>query len=455
MSRTNLIALPALTALLISATVMAQDYRYAVIELPRLTETYQWAGAVDVNSHGDTVGFTSTADFRIHAALWPAEGGVVDLGTLGGQYSGAIGINEAREICGWAVADPNGSIFDTRAFLWRQGQMSDLGTLGGEDSYAFALNDNGLVVGEAAYELTSGRRKAFEWVDGEMEELPGINPEFGSRVAFDINADNEVVGYGLDLQGQWIGLLWSNGQVVGLPTLGGDGATEAYGINEKGVIVGHSHVSEGIGHAVKWVNGHIVDIHTSSIGTISIARGINNSGQIVGDAYGGLRAFILNTGEQMMLLDDLVPPRLSLDWTMQRASHINDAGQIPVTAEYDGDTWALLLTPVNPMMSLQDPVPGSAGTVNRLRVTGAPPGARVYFCYSRHGGGTRIPGCDLQQNALQLDNPTVIGSTIADQDGVASITRPVPLIARGQTILFQAVVQNECAISQLVVHEFQ
>ncbi len=83
------------------------------------------------------------------------------------------------------------------------------------------------------------------------------------------------------------------------------------------------------------------------------------------------------------------------------------------------------------------------------------PGARVTFLYSKTGGGTRIPGCDLQQNALQLDSPTVIGAAVADSNGVASITRTVPPVARGQTILFQAVVQGECAISQLVVFRFE
>ncbi len=451
MSRTNLMALPALASLITVASAIGQDYRYAVIELPRLTDTYQWAGAVDVNSQGDTVGFTSTADFRIHAALWPREGGVIDLGTLGGQYSGAIGINENGDVCGWAVADPNGSIFDTRAFLWRNGQMSDLGTLGGEDSYAFALNDSGQVVGEAAYDI-SGRSRAFVWTDGEMLELPGIHPELGSGVAFGINNSGEIVGKGYDQSLQIVGLFWRNGEVIELESLGGEGSTQAYGINESSVIVGSSVAPSGQRHAVKWVNQQIIDIHSPTVGSYSAARGINNLGQIVGDIVSA--AMILNLGEDWLILDDLVPPSLRLPWRIERATHLNDAGQIPVTADYDGDTWALLLTPVNPTMTLQSPLPGSAGTTNRLRVTGATPGARVYFCYSRHGGGTRIPGCDLQQNALQLDQPTVIGSAIADGNGVATITRNVPLIARGQTILFQAVVQNECAISQLVVHTF-
>ncbi len=456
MRLSRLIASALIATTTLPLSVMGQDYRYAVIELARLTESYQWAGASAVNSYGDVVGYTSTEDHTIHAALWPRDGGVIDLGTLGGRYSGALEINDNGEICGWAVADPNGNILDTRAFLWRESQMLDLGTLGGENSYAFALNDSAQVVGEAAYELNSGRRKAFVWADGKIQTLPAPHPDWDGRAAFGINNQGDIVGYGLNLAGEYTGLLWRNGEVIELGSLGGQGTTEALSINDTGVAVGSSVALSGQRHAVKWINGQIADIHTPAAGSRSEARGVNALGQIVGDnAQIPSRALILNPGEDWIALDDLVPPRLRLNWRMQRATHINDAGQIPVEeAVADSDYWALLLTPVNPTMAMQSPLPGSAGTTNRLRVTGVTPGARVTFLYSRHGGGTRIPGCDLQQNALQLDNPTVIGTAIANQQGVATITRPVPLIARGQTILFQAVVQNECAISQLVVHQF-
>ncbi|MCC6906716.1 MAG: hypothetical protein IT430_02130 [Phycisphaerales bacterium] len=435
------------------AGTAAQDHRYAVFELPGLSQNYQWAGGVDINSAGHAVGFTALASFHIRAVVWPSRGGVIDLGTLGGESAAATGINDSDEICGWAVFDPGGSFFDRHAFLWRDGDMTDLGTLGGETSWANALNGSAQVVGESEYAGGTGA-KAFVWENGEMRVLPAPHPDWDGRAAFDINDLGEIVGYGYGVDAVLHALLWRNGNVTDLGSLS-NLESKAYGINEGGVIVGYSRMPDNYVHAVRWTNGQIEDVHTANVGPNSIARGINNVGQIVGDAYVSTRAFILNPGEQMMLLDDLVPPQLRLAWTMQRTTHINDAGQIPVTAEYDGDTWALLLTPVNPTMTLQSPVPGSAGTTNRLRATGATPGARVYFCYSRHGGGTRIPGCDLQQNALQLDQPTIIGSAIADANGVASITRAVPLIARGQTILFQAVVQNECAISQLVVHEFE
>jgi len=440
-----------------AANVGAQEYRYALFDLPSLIQEDQFTAGAGINSIGDVVGGAAIDQVEFHAVLWPSTGGVVDLGTLGGDSSGAAAINDLGEVAGWSNFEPGGSIFERRAVIWRGKEMVDLGTLGGESSFANGMNNLGQVVGESEYEWQSFRLKAFLWENGEMSVLPAPLKGWDGRSAYDINDRGEAVGYGAGLDLQYNALLWRDGKVFDLGSLSGNGS-EAHAINEQGVIVGYSVAANGQGHAVKWVDRQIIDIHTPSIGTNSFARDINNVGQVVGDAFAFTRGFILNPGEQMILLDDLVPPHLRMPWWINRATSINDAGQIAAEAKVPGrpsDYWAVLLSPVATTMTMRSPLPGRAGEANRLRVTGVTPGARVVFLYSRHGGGERIPGCDLQQNALQLDSPTVIGTAIADQNGVATITRTVPPIARGQTILFQAVVQNECAISQLVVHRFE
>jgi len=431
----------------------AQDYRYAVIELAGLSNLNQSDAPGGIDSFGNVVGGAAVGTSDFHATLWPRDGSVIDLGTLGGDDSGAASINALGQIAGWAGFRPNSSIYVRHACIWHNGNILDLGTLGGESSFANAMNDLGQVVGESEYEFKNFRNKAFLWENGEMRVLPAPHPDWDGRAACDNNNLGEIVGFGFGLDGQLTGLLWRDGDVFDLGSLGGTGTTEAHAINDSSVIVGSSVTPSGHRHAVKWVNKQIIDIHTPSAGQGSVAWYINEVGQIVGE--NGPSAMILNPGEDWIILNDVVPPRLRLDWNISNAREINDAGQIPVTANIGFDLWALLLTPVNPTMTLQGPQPGRAGTTNGLRVTNATPGARVHFLYSRHGGGERIPGCDLQQNALQLDSPTVIGTAIADGNGVASITRTVPPVARGQTILFQAVVQNECAISQLVVHQFE
>ena len=149
-----------------------------------------------------------------------------------------------------------------------------------------------------------------------------------------------------------------------------------------------------------------------------------------------------------------------VDLRIRIARDINDHGQIALEASrgnifQGGKFVGVLLTPVNPTMTMEQPDPGLAGTSNTIPVTGATPGATVRFFYSLRGGGAIIPGCATLTNALQLAAPQLIGSAVADQNGVATITRTVPPVARGQTILFQAVVQSECAISQLVMHRFE
>ena len=63
---------------------------------------------------------------------------------------------------------------------------------------------------------------------------------------------------------------------------------------------------------------------------------------------------------------------------------------------------------------------------------------------------------DLPGFGFQGDETSGYGiNELANANGEASITRNVPLIASNQTILFQAVVQNQCAISQLVVWQFE
>ncbi len=75
--------------------------------------------------------------------------------------------------------------------------MSELGTLGGSYSAAFGINDRGKVVG---YAYTSNEsRHAFVWRDGTMIDLNNLIPANSGwelTDARDINNNGQIVGHG-------------------------------------------------------------------------------------------------------------------------------------------------------------------------------------------------------------------------------------------------------------------
>lgn len=72
-----------------------------------------------------------------------------------------------------------------------------------------------------------------------------------------------------------------------------------------------------------------------------------------------------------------------------------------------------------------------------LRTHRGTPGSATYFVYSFSGyGSTFVPQLNITLNLLQ---PTLIGSALADQDGVAELTRTVPNNAPPREILLQAI----------------
>jgi probable HAF family extracellular repeat protein len=75
---------------------------------------------------------------------------MVDLGTLGGNDSTAVAVNDVGQVVGGSAT----ANIRFRAFSWTQaGGMVDLGTLGGPEARATALNNSGRVVGSS---FTSG-----------------------------------------------------------------------------------------------------------------------------------------------------------------------------------------------------------------------------------------------------------------------------------------------------------
>jgi probable HAF family extracellular repeat protein len=240
----------------------------------RLSANYSVAYAV--NDAQQIVGETYTAAppaEQTHAFLWTESSGMQDLGTLGGDFSVAFGINQLGEVVGLSST---ASGVD-HAFLWTQsGGMQDLGTLLGADSYsnAYAISDNGLIVGSSWDK--SGVYIPAAWAEGQIQDLNGLT---SGGIAYGVNRFAEVVGTtGPNA------FLWTRAdgaQDLGLLS-GGISAT-ASGINQSGDVVGWDGMYSGGFQAFTW--NSIDGLRAMPTGgQSSLATAINNAGQVVGYA---------------------------------------------------------------------------------------------------------------------------------------------------------------------------
>ena len=105
--------------------------------------------------------------------------------------------------------------------------LTNLGTLGGDVSYPVAVNDRGQVVGVA--ETADGGFHAFFWDDGVMIDLA---PDYLASAAQDINNKGQVVFTRAPAGGPVESVLWTPTTTISL------GVVEARFVNEKGQVAG-------------------------------------------------------------------------------------------------------------------------------------------------------------------------------------------------------------------------
>jgi len=319
---------------------------------------------------------------------------ITDLGTLGGERSAAMGINNRGTVVGFSQTTDG----KTRAFLYTGGSLVDLGTMGGAESFAYRINDDGIIVGRA--QDSAGRFRAFiTRMSGGTIELTALDPradgDFGA--AHGINGTGQVAGYFTDAGDHMSArnrvFLYRNFEINDIGTFGGeDGVTMA--INDRGhvagyvssephadyaqhrsflligekfvpigslggqlttardlngndQVVGDGDVGGGEHHAFVFSGGVLRDLGTLAGGRQSAAYGINERGEIVGFSEGpdrSARAVMISSGI-VLDLNDLIPGQSG--WVLTEARDINDAGRIVGTGWLNGQQRGFLLTPKN------------------------------------------------------------------------------------------------------------
>lgn len=225
---------------------------------------------------------------------------LIDLGTFGGpqsyingfEYGGPLhNLSNAGTLAGWAdtsALDPYGNssnangnfcfnydgtpCYASHAFVWKDGSISDLGALPrGYSSATTWISSNGLVAGVSQ--------------NGELDPLdPGSPTNFPEGHA----------------------VLWRDGHIIDLGTLGGGYESGANAVNSRGQVVGWAFNTvpdpNSIGflgaeynfympvetyqmRAFLWQDGVMSDLGTLGTGNDAWAQVINDAGQIIGISY--------------------------------------------------------------------------------------------------------------------------------------------------------------------------
>jgi len=209
----------------------------SVDTLPTLDPRGGWANAV--NDLGQIVGCSYVPNEQFSAVMW-SPGGVIARLDSTAATSCANGISSN----GTYVVGSLG----THGFFWKAGRIYDIGTLGGVYSVAWGVNRFGEVVGESSD--TSGLVSAFTWFEpGVMRALPSLTPGNNSA-AYAVNDSSQVVGWGWGYDGQRA-TTWYHGYLIDLATVGApnDQATRLYSyaraISPSGLIAGFQENTPG------------------------------------------------------------------------------------------------------------------------------------------------------------------------------------------------------------------
>ncbi len=256
-------ALTLLTALALPTRCLAQAPNrqlphYTVIDLGTLGGTFSGAEDDAPNQSGQVDGYsTLPGDNVLHAFLW-SRGSMIDLGTLGGPNSAAIWqLNDwgaVPVVSDTTTPDPNqenycslGTNLICRAFVWYQGLRITLPTLGGNNTYGAQINNRGQMVGASEIDVRN----------------PTCPPP-------QVLIERPVI--------------WEQGRVRELPILPGDTSGAAFVINDLGQIGGLSSpdCATSIWHALLYKHGAPIYLGTLGGQALNIPQAINNKTQVVG-----------------------------------------------------------------------------------------------------------------------------------------------------------------------------
>src|SRR5579863_3269194 len=275
--------------------------------------------------------------------LEPVRYTITDLGTLeGGTFSQPFSINKYGLVSGSSnLADGN-----QHATLWLEKLKVDIGApgLGGPNSIAFGGNERFQSSGEAETSTPDPNGEdfcgfgthltclPFLWQNGEMVQLPTLGGNNG--VAWAISNRGEVAGFAEDSTPdtscpvpqvlQFKPVVWEKGVIHKLPTFGGDPDGVAQQINDNGQVVGGSGNCATFNtnflynlvpvHALLWEKGKATDL--------------GNLGGKTGQAGGNI-AYGINHQGQVVGNSDLEGDTTFHAFLWNKGTGMQDLGTLP------------------------------------------------------------------------------------------------------------------------------
>ena len=329
----------------------ASAHAWTIIDLGDLNPSGSaGAGATRINNQGKVTGSAYLANGERHGFIWFPNGGMVDLGTLGGTNSGAGGIDNLGYVVGFATTALTYPISGNyRAYLSsiNGGSLSSLGTLNGLGTVATGITPDGdrRVIG---YSLTTGNQYRHGFISapngGPLTQLPkpagtsycqpyAINQV--GRIVGQCDCPNNCRAYAINDYG--------NGGSAYLLPVAGNGSSSmissAVSINASNSAVGNRQNSNGARMPVRWINLPFLiwQYLASENATEGTASAINSQGQIVGrlsfPPSGVLtgtngHAVLWQSNGTLIKLDQLPEVKAAGWYQLFQAFDINDLGWI-------------------------------------------------------------------------------------------------------------------------------
>ncbi|MCL4523785.1 MAG: HYR domain-containing protein [Acidobacteria bacterium] len=310
---------------------------------------------------------------------------IIDLGTLGGTYSKAFGVNNKGQVVGESLTAAN---MDVHAFVWKGGVMSGVaGLVGGPDEFsqAVAVNNGGKVVGTFDPNVAPGDLGQLFLYDISTSSLSfPLSPGF----AADINDGGQILASkvlpsgvlsdviigsaGADL-GALFGLPFDGKKINAFGFVVGGPAQPPNHLNGYLYTIGFTLISSGVGfygtdlndanhiagftrvqtnffgirtRAAQRVNGQVQVFGSFNVSGDATPAAINNLDQIVGTerASGARIPFLIENGV-MRNINSLLPAGSGWQQLLE-ANDINDRGEIVGSGRINNEEHAFLLTPL-------------------------------------------------------------------------------------------------------------